>query len=201
VPLPEDELGALVGMPLDGPTLVATFHPATLDFGNPGERVDELLAAVDESGLSAVFTSPSADPGGEIVRRRIEEHAGTGTRIRYVANLGSRAYFSLLRTAVAMVGNSSSGIIEAPSFELPVVNVGIRQHGRTRAANVIDVGDDRNAILAGIRRAVSPPFRRSLAGLRNPYGDGHAAERIVEHLATVDLGPQLLVKRFVDRDE
>jgi UDP-N-acetylglucosamine 2-epimerase len=98
-----------------------------------------------------------------------------------------------------MVGNSSSAIIEAPSFGLPAVNVGIRQEGRLRAANVIDVGPSREQIAAGIRRALAPHFRESLRGLVNPYGDGHAAPRIAEVLATVELGPRLLRKRFVDR--
>jgi UDP-N-acetylglucosamine 2-epimerase len=100
-----------------------------------------------------------------------------------------------------MVGNSSSGLIEAPSFGLPVVNVGSRQRGRLRAANVIDVGHAREEILAGLRRALDPVFRRSLAGMANPYGDGRAAPRIVEVLERVELGPRLIRKRFVDLDE
>jgi UDP-N-acetylglucosamine 2-epimerase (non-hydrolysing)/GDP/UDP-N,N'-diacetylbacillosamine 2-epimerase (hydrolysing) len=97
-----------------------------------------------------------------------------------------------------MVGNSSSGLIEAPSFGLPVVNVGIRQQGRLRAANVIDVGYPREEIVAGIRRALTPGFRESLRGLVNPYGDGHAAPRIAQVLGSVELGPRLIRKRFVD---
>jgi UDP-N-acetylglucosamine 2-epimerase len=115
-----------------------------------------------------------------------------------VPSLGEDTYCSLLREVDVMVGNSSSGLIEAPSFALPVVNIGSRQHGRLRAANVIDVGHRRDEILTGLRRALDPAFRRGLAGLRNPYGDGHAAPRIVRVLADVELGRRLIRKRFVD---
>jgi UDP-N-acetylglucosamine 2-epimerase len=97
-----------------------------------------------------------------------------------------------------MVGNSSSGLIEAPSFALPVVNVGDRQRGRLGAANVLDAGHDREAIAGAIRRALDPGFRRGLAGLVNPYGDGHAAPRIARVLREVELGPRLVRKRFAD---
>ncbi|MEK7836898.1 MAG: UDP-N-acetylglucosamine 2-epimerase, partial [candidate division NC10 bacterium] len=87
---------------------------------------------------------------------------------------------------------------EAPSFGLPVVNIGSRQRGRLRAANVIDVGYGRDEILDGMTRALEPGFRAGLAGLVNPYGDGHAAPRIVEILRDVELGPRLIQKRFAD---
>jgi len=103
-----------------------------------------------------------------------------------------------MRFAAAMVGNSSSGIIEAPSFELPVVNIGTRQEGRVKARNVIDVGYEEKAILTGIEKALSAPFRRSLNGMVNPYGDGHAAEVIVETLKRIELDNKLITKRFVD---
>jgi UDP-hydrolysing UDP-N-acetyl-D-glucosamine 2-epimerase len=197
-PLDDPELEQRVGMRLNGRTLIVTYHPATLDPQDPAAAAEELVAAVEQSGLPAVFTFPNADPGSSGVRAAFERYARRRDDATVVANLGSRAYFALMRRAAAMVGNSSSGIVEAPSFELPVVNVGIRQQGRLRAANVIDVASDRASILAGIRRAVSPEFRASLAGLENPYGDGRAAERIVDVLKRVELGPKLLQKRFVD---
>jgi len=115
-----------------------------------------------------------------------------------VVNLGTPGYVSAMRLAAAMVGNSSSGIIEAASFRLPVVNIGTRQQGRTRGKNVIDVGYGRDEIIAGIRKATSPEFRAGLADLVNPYGDGHAAERIVQRLKEVELNDRLLRKRFYE---
>jgi UDP-N-acetylglucosamine 2-epimerase len=97
-----------------------------------------------------------------------------------------------------MVGNSSSGIIEAPSFALPVVNVGTRQKGRMRAANVIDVGYETEEIVRGIRTALSSEFRASLNGLKNPYGDGNASAIIVNRLKSVPLDEKLIKKSFHD---
>ncbi len=111
---------------------------------------------------------------------------------------GPTLYFSLMSCAAAMVGNSSSGLIEAASFGLPVVNIGSRQSGRIRPANVIDVDYDRYAIAGGIRRALQPAFRDRLRNMRNPYGGGVAARDIVQVLRTVPLDARLLQKRFVD---
>ena len=112
-------------------------------------------------------------------------------------HLGTQGYFSLMRIARAMVGNSSSGIIEAASFGLPVVNVGTRQEGRLAPPNVIHVGYERAAILAGIREATAAVFRARCAGMANPYGDGRATPRMLEILKTMDLGERdLIVKRF-----
>jgi UDP-N-acetylglucosamine 2-epimerase len=116
-----------------------------------------------------------------------------------VEALGHARYFALLGRVGAMVGNSSSGLIEAPSFGLPVVNIGGRQRGRIRAANVIDVAGSSRSIEAAIRRALAPATRAKLSGRVNPFGDGRAGERIARVLATVPLDDRLLIKRFSDR--
>jgi UDP-hydrolysing UDP-N-acetyl-D-glucosamine 2-epimerase len=199
-PVGKAELERLVGMTLDGPTLLVTYHAPTLDPGDVSAACGELLAAVERSGLPAVFTYPNADPVGAAIARLVDEYAATHEDARVVPSLGADAYYSLLGRAAAMVGNSSSGLIEAPSFELPVVNVGSRQDGRLRAANVIDVGGGADEILDAIRRAVTPEFRAGLVGLANPYGDGRAAERIVATLKRVEPDARLLHKRFGDGD-
>jgi UDP-N-acetylglucosamine 2-epimerase len=96
-----------------------------------------------------------------------------------------------------LAGNSSSGIMEAASLELPVVNVGIRQQGRTRSANIIDALAEVSSIREALAKAVDPAFRPSLAGLRNPYGDGRAAETIVKAIESIDLGERFLIKQMV----
>ena len=101
----------------------------------------------------------------------------------------------LLREATALLGNSSSGIMETPSLKLPTVNVGLRQQGRERARNVVDAGASVDAILSAVKIAQSEHFRASVAGMTNPYGDGHASEKIVEVLTSVSLTPALLMKR------
>lgn len=195
-PVPDDALDRLVGLPLDEPTLLVTYHPETLAPHALERDVDELLAALAASGHALLFTAPNADPQGRRVLERVRRHVAEDERAVLLESLGSRAYFSVLRRVTAMVGNSSSGIIEAPSFELPVVNVGSRQQGRIRAANVIDVPAQRAAIGDALARVASNGFRAKLRGLANPYGDGHAAKRIVSVLREAPSGQALLVKRF-----
>jgi UDP-hydrolysing UDP-N-acetyl-D-glucosamine 2-epimerase len=199
-PLDAEELQAEFGVSFEQPTLLVTFHPETLEPERTVEHAGEVIAAVRDSGLDAVYTYPNADAGHRRLVELCEEASSSSDRYRIVRNFGTRAYFSVLGRAAAMVGNSSSGLLEAPSFHLPVVNVGSRQRGRVRAANVIDVEAERAAIAAAIQRATSTEFRQSLDGLTNPYGDGHAAARIVEVLATTPLDERLLTKRFRDAD-
>lgn len=198
IPLSRDELEARVGLDLGESPLLVTYHPVTLEYERTAWQVEQLLTALEKSGLSVVFTAPNSDVSGRTIHRMIQEYVRTHPRACFLANLGSRAYLSLMRCAAAMVGNSSSGIIEAASFELPVVNIGTRQKGRVRGGNVIDVEYEAEAISRGIAKALSPEFRSSLTGMKNPYGDGCAAERIVRVLAEVGLGDRLLVKRFCD---
>jgi UDP-N-acetylglucosamine 2-epimerase (non-hydrolysing)/GDP/UDP-N,N'-diacetylbacillosamine 2-epimerase (hydrolysing) len=110
-------------------------------------------------------------------------------------NLDPLVYWSLLRQMTLMLGNSSSGIMETPSFAVPTVNVGMRQQGRERACNILDAAPNSASILDAVRRAKSPEFRNSLAGMTNPYGDGHASETIIEVLTSAPLGVNLLMKR------
>ncbi|MBI3332857.1 MAG: UDP-N-acetylglucosamine 2-epimerase (hydrolyzing) [Candidatus Omnitrophica bacterium] len=197
--LSPQELAAKFGLDLKRGLLLVTCHPVTLEYEQTEWQVGELLKALAESGEPVLFTAPNADTCGRIIRRRIEEFVrARPDSASLVPNLGTRAYFSLMKVAAAMVGNSSSGLIEAPSFGLPVVNVGTRQEGRTRAENVIDVGYPREEILAGIRKALSPGFRATLQGCVNPYGDGKASEIIVKALKEIPLDERLIRKRFVD---
>jgi UDP-hydrolysing UDP-N-acetyl-D-glucosamine 2-epimerase len=198
--LSRDELARRIGLPLQRPTLLVTFHPVTLEAAATATQVDALAAALEASDGDVVITYPGSDAMHRTVVRRLEALAETRPNTRLIAALGEDTYCSLLREADAMVGNSSSGLIEAPSFRLPVVNIGSRQRGRLRAANVIDVGHAKGEIQAGLRRALDPAFRRSLAGMTNPYGDGRGAPRILRTLEQVELGPRLLQKRFVDLD-
>jgi UDP-hydrolysing UDP-N-acetyl-D-glucosamine 2-epimerase len=166
--LGRDEVGSLTGLRIPESFLLVTFHPATLDDGDPAVQTAMLFDAIEHSGIAAIVTMPNADPGGRAVRSTIEQRAGATPLIQLVENLGTDSYFSLMALASAMVGNSSSGIIEAASFALPVVNVGSRQEGRERPQNVIDVPPTAEGIREGIRRALSSSFKGELAGLINP---------------------------------
>jgi UDP-hydrolysing UDP-N-acetyl-D-glucosamine 2-epimerase len=189
---------ARFGCPLVPPPLAVTFHPATLEAGESERHAAELMAALDAAGRPVVFTASNADAGNHPVGRAIARYVESHPDAHAVASLGTQGYFTLLAHAAAMVGNSSSGIVEAAAFELPVVNIGARQGGRLRGRNVLDVPCERGAIAGAIERATSAAFRASLKGLVNPYGDGRASETIVETLRTTPLGSRLLTKRFHD---
>lgn len=193
-----EELAAALGLDLSDPPVVVTFHPTTLEWERADEQVEALLGALEDARQPVVFTMPNADTGGRRIRRRIQDWISRTPRSWGFESLGTERYFSLLAVARAMVGNSSSGLLEAPSFAVPVVNVGQRQAGRLRPPNVIDVGTSREEIAAGLERALEPSFRAGLEGMVNPYGDGHGAARIVERLEDVALDERLVIKRFHD---
>jgi UDP-hydrolysing UDP-N-acetyl-D-glucosamine 2-epimerase len=192
------ELSESLGMELEPPVLLATFHPTTLGSVSVLDEVDSLLSALSRVEGAMIFTYPNADTHGRIIIERIREFISSRPKARLFFNLGQLKYYSLLAQVDLMVGNSSSGIWEAPSFRLPVVNIGDRQRGRLRAGNVIDVASDAEAIHRAIREGLTPAFRASLAKLQNPYGDGQAAPRIIEVLKQIEIGPALLQKRFID---
>ena len=193
-----ERLAERIGMALDTPPLLVTYHPATLDDMEPELQIEQVLKGLAEWRGPIVFTGVNADTGGGSIRRAIDGFVARRASARCVENLGTDAYFSLMKCAAAMVGNSSSGLIEAPSLELPVVNIGPRQQGRTRGANVIDTPCESGSIAPAIGRATHPDFRQSLAGMENPYGDGHAAQRIVDRLADCTIDSRLLAKKFHD---
>ena len=196
--LSRDELERKYGLPLEPPPLLVTFHPVTLEYEHTGEQVTELLEALKALHAPIIFTLPNADTHGRLIVQMIREFVNNGFRAHMIDNLGVHDYLSMLSYAAALVGNSSSGLIEAPSFKLPAVNIGTRQRGRIKAANVIDVGYRRDEIRQGIAKALAPAFRDSLHNLVNPYGTGDASEKIVERLKTVPLSERILCKRFQD---
>jgi UDP-N-acetylglucosamine 2-epimerase (non-hydrolysing) len=192
------ELRRQFDVALDPPPLLVTFHPVTLEYEQTEWQTGQLLDAIRMSGLPAVFTLPNADTNNRIILRLVKEFVQKNSSARLIENFGTQAYFSMMAGSAAMLGNSSSGIIEAASFRLPVVNVGTRQQGRLRAANVIDVGYETQEIVRGIRTALNPSFRAGLQDLKNPYGDGEASARIVDCLKSVPVNERLIKKVFHD---
>lgn len=193
----EDDLG-----PLFGPrTALTTFHPVTLEKASGAAQVAELLAALAEfPELHAVFTLPNADAGNRAVAAAITRYCDAHPeRARAFASLGSRRYLSLLGWADVCLGNSSSGVIEAPSLGTPTVDVGERQSGRERAACVLHCEPRAGDIAATLERALTPDIQRLARSCPNPYGDGHAAQRIAAVLRERLPLPGTLMKRFHDR--
>lgn len=195
-PVSRREFMTSVNLPEEARFILVTFHPETLSNASPERHMTELIAALDKCGLAVVFTSPNVDTGHRIIERMIRASVRTNRAFRLVGNMGTKMYFSAMKHAECMAGNSSSGIIEAAAFRLPVVNAGDRQRGREHGKNVVDVPCGRTRIAAAIRLATGPEFKKRLRGLRNPYGDGHAAERIVNVLSAIQSNRRLVTKVF-----
>ncbi|MFA5093791.1 MAG: UDP-N-acetylglucosamine 2-epimerase [Candidatus Omnitrophota bacterium] len=194
-----EELLKDLGLPHGMKIGVVTYHPVTLEKGTAGQQTRELLAAISRiTGVFWVFTLPNIDTEASAITGRVILFSKKNPqRAKVFVSLGRLRYLSLLKMADVMVGNSSSGLIEAPSFSLPVVNIGDRQRGRARGRNVIDVTFcERKAIERAIRKALSASFRKSLEGMKNPYGNGKASRKIVNKLKTVVLDDKLLKRRF-----
>lgn len=179
------ELEASLGITLTPPVVLVTLHPATLG-GDPATEAAAVVAAMGQLDATYVITMPNSDPGSEIVATALRAFA-TGPRRRLVESLGERRFWGLLlllgREGGAMLGNSSSALIEAPVARVPAVNVGDRQKGRLRGANVLDVPAEAGAIVTSLRRALSTQGRPPTE-VDSPFGDGRAAERIVAILCS-----------------
>jgi UDP-hydrolysing UDP-N-acetyl-D-glucosamine 2-epimerase len=188
------DLESKLGLDLSSPTILVAYHPVTINRDTLSET-DALFEALDSLPHQILFCFPNVDAGSRSLIRRTKSFVEAKKRGNIYTNLDTLTYLSLLGQVEMLVGNSSSGIMEAASFSLPVVNVGLRQQGRERAKNVIDVAADSDAIQTGIQKAMTPTFRKSLIGLNNPYGDGFAAEIIVRVLSNLPSAEELLMKR------
>jgi UDP-hydrolysing UDP-N-acetyl-D-glucosamine 2-epimerase len=182
------------------PLSIFTYHPETIGFEDVPVHVAEVLAGANlVPDTQILFTHPNSDTGSSHIVEAIHAFAQTREGCVIVPSLGKRRYFQFLGHCDCLVGNSSSGIIEAASFRLPVVNIGRRQAGRIEPRNVITVPTQRDAIGDAWRTALSVSFRAHLRDLENPYGDGRSSERIAEILANSPLSRDLLRKKFVDQ--
>ncbi|WP_426992614.1 UDP-N-acetylglucosamine 2-epimerase [Methylomonas sp. CM2] len=182
--------------------LLATFHPATLEAETAAEQFQQLLQALDAfPAVRVIFTYSNADAGGRVIAGLIEDYlARWPERVAAFVSLGSLRYLSAMRHVDAVVGNSSSGLLEAPAFKIPTVNIGDRQRGRLCAASVLHCPPQAEAIQAALEKVWSGELAETLANLHQPYGTGGASARIKDLLKRSDLG-DLLKKRFYDIGE
>lgn len=186
------------GITLTPAPLLCTFHPVSREFEQARVQTETLCDALDRIDVPVIFTMPNADTGGKAVRAALQAYKLRRPSIHLIENFGFKNYFTVMCHACAIVGNSSSALIEAPSFGLPAVNIGRRQEGRTRGMNIIDVPCETTAICEALEVALSLDFRTKAAEAPNPYGDGQAAEKIVKVLRETPLGRDLIFKRFHD---
>ncbi len=192
--LSREALSARLELELKSPLLLVTYHPTTLCSTGALEEINLLCDALSSVPGTLILTAPNSDAGSGLIREQLNKLTQSRPETGLYSSLGQHVYYSLLAYADLMIGNSSSAIWEAPTFCLPAVNVGDRQRGRLCARNVIHVVEDPDAIRQAICQGLDPAFRASMQGLQNPYGDGHAAPRIVQRLKQVPLGPRLMQK-------
>ncbi len=193
--LDREALGESLGAPLAKRNLLITFHPVTLEPDESERQFGELLAALDrlDSETSLWFTRPNADTGGRALSAALDIWAAQRPqRVHVHASLGQLRYLSLMARVDAVVGNSSSGLYEAPSFRVPTVNIGDRQRGRLSTASVVNCAPEREAIAAAIAQALT----LDCSAVVSPYGDGSAAARIVNVLAGLPPRADMLKKHF-----
>ena len=185
-----DELSASLGFPVRQPYFLVTYHPVTASQESPEATFRALLLAIDGfPQYQVILTYPNADNGGRAIIPILEEYAHRNSgRVVAISSLGFRRYVCALRHAAAMIGNSSSGIIEAPAFGVPTVNIGSRQRGRLAADSVLHCAPDRESIQEMIGRAVTPSFSDNCQRVASPYGRGNAASQIVRVIERFKLG-------------
>jgi len=188
-----DQVEKRLDLKLSSPCILAAWHPVTI-LRDTNAEADALFAALAEAPGQLIFVYPNTDAGSHALIKRTRALAAARPDTHIFVNLDAVTYWSLLGHVDAMIGNSSSGIMEAASFALPVVNVGMRQRGRERARNIIDAAADTAAITAALKRALAPAYRKKLRGMTNPYGSGTASNMIANILATVSL-ENLLIKQ------
>lgn len=181
--------------------LLVTFHPVTLEVAAAAIQMEEILAALGSlKDTHIVFTMPNADMEGRALFEMVKEFVADRPQNRAYTSLGQVCYLSMVAEFDAVVGNSSSGLTEVPSFGIGTVNIGDRQRGRLKALSVVDCDPDRHSISAALALIQTEEFRSVLATSKNPYdpfGDGQTSRRVVEVLRTVDLGG-VIKKRFLD---
>lgn len=188
------EVGSLIGLDISKPYILIVQHPVTTEMDKAGEQVRATLEAVKEAGTQGVILYPNNDAGSRAIVNGIKN-----SPIKYFRSLRPEDFINVLRYSSALVGNSSSGIHETATLHIPTVNIGTRQQGRERPKNVIDVGYKKEEIIKGLKKALyDKKFLAMVRRIKNPYGDGHAAERIIKILKNIDYKKIPVQKKFID---
>jgi GDP/UDP-N,N'-diacetylbacillosamine 2-epimerase (hydrolysing) len=195
--LSQAELKESLGVQIDEDTLLVTYHPVTLEKDDVLRQITNLIEALRRIDKKFIITYPNSDNGGDIIIKALENfRKEEPEKVFLFKNLGSLRYLSVMKLCAAVVGNSSSALVEAPFLKKPVVNIGNRQKGRLKADNIIDTDYDSENILKGIGRALSEEFRKKVLDTVSLYGDGNTSEDIVNVLQNIELGEKLIKKKL-----
>ena len=192
------EISEKINFDIDENTILATFHPVTLESEKTKKYIENILNVLSRFDNKVIFTYPNSDFGSEIIIDLLLKYEKEHRNMKVVKNLGSRLYLSIMAKCSCIIGNSSSGIIEAPFFKKPVVNIGNRQEGRLMSDNIINCGYKETEIFEAIKKATSDEFKRyAQENTVCLYGDGNTSESIVKVLENIDINDKLLKKKLV----
>lgn len=191
-----------IGFKIDERTILVTYHPVTLGFRTAKEDIDDFIAALEErKDIRVIFTMPNSDTGSQFMVDAVNDFVDKNPdRARAYKSLGVVRYLSVMRQVAAVVGNSSSGLVEVPSFGIPTLNIGDRQKGRISAESVIDCKPDKVSILEGLEKVMSEPFRKFASTVYNPYEGENTSDRIFKVISAYPL-EQLKQKKFYDTNQ
>ena len=198
--LSKEELEQSINFTLDKPYAVVTFHPVTLEEGQAQVQFEQILQAFSKHPeMKYIITKANADANGRIINKMIDEYAASHDNCVAFESLGALRYLSALKYATMVIGNSSSGLVEVPSFKIPTINIGDRQKGRLQAESVINCEPVEEEVSAAIDKAMSEEFRQTASVVVNPYGDGNTSEKIAQTMVRMLIDEDVdLKKKFYD---
>lgn len=194
--LPKEEFEKSIDFKLNKKNIIVTFHPETLSNQSSKEQFQNILDALSElENTNIIFTKANGDTDGKIINQMIDEYVSNNSNSIAFTSMGQLRYLSALQYMDAMVGNSSSGILEAPSFKLPVVNIGDRQTGRIKASNIIDCSNNLNEIKTAINNALSNEFKNEIKNMISPFDNGNCSKSLIKIIKSSKLN-YLINKEF-----
>lgn len=198
--MPLDELEDSIKFQLGNKFLLVTFHPTTMENGSAEDQCEALLNALSEinADYQLLFTLPNSDTNGRIITAKVKEYVAKHPKTAFaITSLGKKRYYSALKYATAVIGNSSSGLIEAPIFNIPTLNIGNRQEGRTRCESIIDVPATYKMIKEGLRKAISDEYQEIAAKVNSPYEKAGSVELVFNTIKSYPLDG-ITKKKFYD---
>ena len=194
------EISKSVNLDFNTTTLLVTFHPVTLELNKTNKYISNLLDAIKKTNFQAVFTYPNADQGSHLIIKKIKKFVRGKKKYTLIKNCEAKLYANLMRKCNLMIGNSSSGIVEACSFKLPTVNIGTRQKGKFKPKNVVNSKYDSKNILKSIKFANSKLFKNKIKKYKNPYASKMTLSQIISFIIKFQQKEKLIKKKFIDRD-
>lgn len=193
----KDELKDELGVSVDEDTILLTYHPVTLEGNKVEDQINNIIEALDKINKNMIITYPNSDNGGDVIIEVLEKFALRNSNVHIFKNLGSLRYLSVMNCCGAIVGNSSSALIEAPFLKKPVVNIGNRQKGRLMADNIICCGNSCEDIIKAINKSLSNEFREKVKNTKSLYGEGKTSKEVVNVLKNIEINDKLLKKKLV----